>query len=524
MTALVSHPDLLVTSPAASPALARVPAQGNAVSGWKRQVGLFAWAMTLLVLLVAGGSAAALWQVLTQVAQAEDASEARTRAATAARIAVVEVDGLLSQVVAQEDPVRLRAAAVASISAASRLEDAVTALLHAIPDSADVSEMARVVESVKAPRVSVIVQARSGARAEALESLRSMAAPLGRIDRLSAAIVDAEHERQHAAVAQRERLFRNVIAGLAAACVLSVALVFLFHRRLMHRFTRSDQVEKLLEEVGRSACALDAGGRELDVLNREVQQTNERLRVLLESFASSSEAITRDAERSRHQLDALGTTCRSSAQSSRAHAGAAEEASQRIAATGAEMRKLHASTDALNRSCGVIEQFAQEIAGISATTRLLSLNAAVEAARAGAAGRGFGVIAGSVRQLSESTQAAAVEIARASKDITHHLSLTTDAVSKTNALMEECSGSVAALDASARASREVVDALARDVQGFGDTFGRQVQVIDAMQDETRGLVQVLHEGQRHAQLLDATSHGMSQTSAALSQRLAGLQE
>jgi hypothetical protein len=495
----------------------------STVSSWKRQVTWFAWTMTLLVAVVAGGAAAAMWRVLAEVAQGEQVGGERTRAVTAARLAVVEVDGLLSQVVAQEDPARLRTSAVASISAAARLEDAVHALQRAVPDSTDVKEMARVIEEVKGPRVNVIVLARKGARTEALQALDGISSPLARIDTLSAAVVDAEHRRQQDATEQRQRLFRTMLAGLGAVALGSLVLVFVFHRRLMRRFARIDQVEQLLEEVAVSASSLDAGGRELDGVNRAVQDANERLRVLLASFEASSQSITGEAQRCLGDLDMLSTTCRASAESSRAHAGAAESVAQRIQATSAQMGKLLESTGALARSCGVIERFAQEIAGISATTRLLSLNAAVEAARAGAAGRGFGVIASSVRQLSENTQAAAVQIAGASKEISRQLALTTDAVRETSGLMEDCTGRIGELDSSARSSREALDGLARDVQGFGRSFHRQVEVTGAMQQESRGLVEVLREGQRHAQLLDATSQAMAGTSAALSRRLSGLQ-
>jgi methyl-accepting chemotaxis protein len=316
---------------------------------------------------------------------------------------------------------------------------------------------------------------------------------------------------------------RNVLAGLAAAALLCALLVFLFHRRLMQRFTRSDEVEQLLEEVAHSAGSLDAGGRELDQVNREVQQANERLRVLLEAFEASAGSITQEAHRSLHELQALSATCHSSAASSREHAGAAGALAERIAATGEETRRLLASTGALVRSCQAIGQFAQEIGGISATTRLLSLNAAVEAARAGAAGRGFGVIASAVRELSGNTQAAAVQIARASQDIAQQLAATTEAVRLTGSFMDDCAERVKTLDASARASREVVEGLAHEVQGFGRSFQRQAEVIGAMEHESQELVEVLREGQRHAQLLDATSRAMTQTSAALSQRLSGLQ-
>lgn len=511
-----------VPPPATAPAARRHG--GGTVAGWKRQVTWFAMAMTALVLVVAGGAAGAMWQVLAQVSQAERSGEERARAATSARLAVLEVDAMLANTVAQEDPARLRTAAVASISAAARLEDAVTLLRQVLPDNADVADMAGVVESVKAPRVNVIVLARKGERAEALRALEGIAAPLARIDRLSTEILEQQRARQHAAAGEREALFRRVVAGLGAAALLSALLGFAFYRRLMQRFARVDQVERLLEEVALSAGALDAGGRDLDGVNREVQQGNGRLHVLLQRFESSCASITREAERCVQDLSRLGGTCEASAATSREHADAAAAVAERIRATAAQMQLLLQSTGALARSCTAIEQFAGEIGSISATTRLLSLNAAVEAARAGSAGRGFGVIAGSVRQLSEDTQAAAVQIARASEDIARQLETTTRAVQQTGTLMEECAGRIGALDGSARAAREVLDGLARDVGGFGDSFRRQMEVIAALDGESRGLVQVLREGQRHAQLLDATSHAMTQTSAALTRRLSSLQE
>ncbi|WP_281560812.1 methyl-accepting chemotaxis protein [Thalassomonas sp. RHCl1] len=234
-----------------------------------------------------------------------------------------------------------------------------------------------------------------------------------------------------------------------------------------------------------------------DSVSSAISELNSSAQEISSNAVTASNLTSAMQEQSREGVDALSNNIHS-----------IEHLSTTMGQSSGEIEKL--ATEAQN-----IGNILDVIKGVSSQTNLLALNAAIEAARAGEAGRGFAVVADEVRQLAQRTQDATGEI----EVMIDNLQNGTGAVVTSMGQSQENSAtSVEMAGLADEKMQQIIQSLTQvDIENHAvsDATQQQAAVIKSIDEDILQLMELNQQGVSNLQQTQNACDGLQQEFAGL---------
>jgi PAS domain S-box-containing protein len=274
------------------------------------------------------------------------------------------------------------------------------------------------------------------------------------------------------------------------------------------------------EEIARQREKLKELGEQANALARSVAEATSELSGLVTrasrgaqfqtgKLAASAEAMTAMDEQARAMSEKareVSEDAGSAMNKARQGDAAVGEVATSISRVNALAQELRRGMEELGSQAREIGAITTAISDIADQTNLLALNAAIEAARAGEAGRGFAVVADEVRKLAEKTMAATSDVTRAVTTIQQGIASNIASTQEAGTAIEACTDLAAN---SGQALSAIVDIVARTSERVGTMASLADELAEQGQGINRNLTSI-------SSISEETVSGMRQAATAVS--------
>jgi methyl-accepting chemotaxis protein len=280
--------------------------------------------------------------------------------------------------------------------------------------------------------------------------------------------------------------------------------------RSVHSMLQS--LRELVEHVQRAAD-------DVAQASRDVTGSTQGLRASSRGMADAMEGVASGAVRQTADVDGIADRAREMSVALRACADQAQEGS----ATAAEVyrrasggvnvsrrsaAKLHQLFNAVERTAQLTSDFDERIRsahrvhevlfGVGEKAHLLSLNASIEAARAGDAGRGFGVVAEEIRKLAETATGAADEIEHLTAAFDGEARRIADATRQMGATVGESRDDVDELFRAFEQVQYGVEEASKRAESISRQMRGQTEAAEQLLGGVEGVAALVADGARHS--------------------------
>lgn len=283
-----------------------------------------------------------------------------------------------------------------------------------------------------------------------------------------------------------------------------------------------------LDEIGKLETAFRTMTENLSSLIRQVQQSGIQITSSATQIAASGKQLEATITEQVASTNQVAATARSIAatsgqlvktmdevqNSSHVTAQSAGDSQKDLMQMEKTMRKLADSTGSISAKLGVISDKANNINSIVTTitkvadqTNLLSLNAAIEAEKAGEYGTGFAVVAREIRRLADQTAVATLDIETMVKEMQGAVSTGVMEMDKFTKDVEQGVEDV----------RNIGDKLESIIEQVQNLTPRFQQVTGSMEGQSQGAQQISESMVQLSESSSQTAQSLREINGAISQ-------
>ena len=241
----------------------------------------------------------------------------------------------------------------------------------------------------------------------------------------------------------------------------------------------------------------------LNIIVGDLSQTSDEVTSGAEQVSSGAQALSQGATEQAASIEELSATISDVAEKIKNNANDAQMAKETsIQATKAvldgneQMNQLLKAMEEISHKSNEIGKIIKTIDDIAFQTNILSLNAAVEAARAGSAGKGFAVVADEARSLADKS-------AEAAKNTTNRIVCSKEAVERGTKVAEKTAEFLMGIVEGAKKSTEYLEHIAE------------------ASDEQALAISQINQGVEQISAVVQTNSATAEESAAASEELSG---
>lgn len=249
-----------------------------------------------------------------------------------------------------------------------------------------------------------------------------------------------------------------------------------------------DMADTFQKQIGGVITSVQGSSKELEdtakLMANTADQTNKQSSVVAaasEEAAANVQAVASAAEELSASIREIQTQVARST-------SVASNARGKAAATNEQVRSLVAAAEKVGEVVSLISDIAEQ-------TNLLALNATIEAARAGEAGKGFAVVASEVKSLASQTTKATEEISGQIEEIQRATNSAAAAIMEIGKTIEEidqiASGVAAAVEEQGAATAEIARNVQEASTGTQEVTTNISKVTQSTSDTGRASAEVL---------------------------------